>query len=350
MKAQPPHRLPALDGLRALSILLVIAEHSAGTPKMPFSQSDVPDGVGTFGVRVFFVISGFLITTLLFAEHDRTGTVSLRDFYVRRTYRIFPAFYTYLAVVVMLAGFGFIQLLEGDVLAAATYTMNFHRPRAWYLGHLWSLSVEEQFYLLWPAIVLALSKRGAMLVAVLALLSAPVLRVAIWILMPTHRLGIGETFPTVFDALAAGCLLGGLRGTLSASRTYMNFSRSPLFALVPIAIALASLVPRVSFQLAVGQSVQNIGLALTVDWVVRGHDTSAARLVSWVLDAAPLAWLGRLSYSLYLWQQLFLNRTSTHWIHAFPQNLGAAFGVAFLSYACIEQPLLRLRDRRRKAL
>jgi peptidoglycan/LPS O-acetylase OafA/YrhL len=343
MTQATPNRLPALDGLRAISISLVILAHLSGQKSFPIKSAFVGMGAG-FGVRTFFVISGFLITTLLLAEYKRSGTISLRDFYVRRTYRIFPAFYTYLAVIAVVAALGVIQLMDGDLLAATTYTMNYHRPRAWYAGHLWSLSVEEQFYLLWPAVVLLLKPQKAIWVAALAIAAAPMLRVATWILLPSHRLGIGETFPSVFDALAAGCLLAGLRDRLSAAPAYMALMRSPLFALVPLAGIGALLVPRVSFDMAVGITIQNVAIALTIDWAVRQEGTWVARF----LELGPIVWIGKLSYSLYLWQQPFVNRTGTFWIQQFPQNLIATFALAIASYYLVEQPFLRLRERRAK--
>jgi peptidoglycan/LPS O-acetylase OafA/YrhL len=341
-------RLAALDGLRAISITMVLLGHLVGTKNMPLGTYSIAGHFAEFGVRVFFVISGFLITSLIFKEHDKTGTISLKDFYIRRTYRIFPAFYVYLGVMALLAAFHVIELMEGDLLSAATYTMNFHRPRAWYLGHLWSLSVEEQFYLLWPALVLLLSKRNAVIVATLAILAAPVIRVGVWVLMPANRLGIGETFPTVFDALAAGCVLAGVRNWLAKQSAYMTLSRSPAFVLVPAAAVAAIFLPRVWMQLTFGETVQNVGIALTVDWAVRQHNTLPARAIATVLDARPLVWVGRLSYSLYLWQQPLINRSGTSIVQSFPFNLIGAFGLAALSYYLIEQPFLRLRDRRAK--
>ncbi len=349
MRRDPAHYLPALDGVRALAIVLVILGHLAGTRNMPLEASRTTSICATLGVRIFFVLSGFLITTLILAEHRRTGSVSLRSFYARRAYRIFPAFYTYLAVVSVLAVLGFVSLLHGDLLAAATYTMNFHRPRAWYFGHLWSLSVEEQFYLAWPAVFLALERRGAMIVAGLVTAAGPLARVGVWVLAAGHRDGIGETFPTVFDALAAGCLLAGVRQALALSRRYTAFSRSPLFAVVPLAVVLAAAVPRVSFQFALGESIQNVGVALTIDWLVRCHPTPAARMFGRIFDAPAIVWLGRISYSLYLWQQPFLNRAGTWWAQAFPVNLGAAFAAAILSFYLVERPFLRLREQRTRA-
>ena len=219
-------RIPSLDGLRALSISLVLLGHLAGTRNFPSIPELGNWQLGNLGVRVFFVISGFLITTLLLEESDRTGTVSLRQFYLRRCFRIFPAFYVFCAVLFILEQADVISLRPGDLISAVTYTINYHHDRAWYTGHLWSLSVEEQFYLIWPAILLFAGVRGGLWVAALAMLIAPPLRLVMgfW---PALRPGIGETFPSVADALATGCVLAGLRPWLSRFPAWNKLVESP---------------------------------------------------------------------------------------------------------------------------
>lgn len=154
-------RIPSLDGLRAISIVMVLVAHASGTRLFPVPASAGNLlGLGEFGVHVFFVISGFLITGLLLDELARTNRVDLRRFYLRRALRIFPPYYTYLAVVFLLALAGALQLAPRDMAHGLTYTSNYYPARSWFLGHTWSLSVEEQFYLLWPA-VLMLAEVGA---------------------------------------------------------------------------------------------------------------------------------------------------------------------------------------------
>jgi peptidoglycan/LPS O-acetylase OafA/YrhL len=262
---------------------------------------------------------------------------------VRRAYRIFPAAYAFLAVMAVLEATGVIHLLRHDLLAAATYTTNFHQPRAWWLGHLWSLSVEEQFYMLWPAVVLLAGTRRAVWLAALALVVAPATRVGVWFLWPTLRPYVGEAFPTIFDAIAAGCVLAAVRPRLAASRAYVRFSGSAAFAVVPLAVLGAALLSgRPRLDLVVGQAVQNLGIALVIERCIRLPDGAWGRL----LNSRPLVGVGALSYSFYLWQQPFINRHATGWAHAFPVSVALAAGLALASYHLVEQPFLRLRARR----
>jgi len=130
----------------------VLIAHLAGTRNFPAALA-TSESLGYLGVKVFFVISGFLITSLLLKEHAKNGQISLRAFYLRRVFRIFPASYAFIAVMFLCAVFGLITLLPNDLLHANTYSMNYHRPHAWYMAHLWSLAVEEQFYFMWPAVL-----------------------------------------------------------------------------------------------------------------------------------------------------------------------------------------------------
>lgn len=333
-------RIPSLDGLRALSISLVLLAHLTGTRNFPTIPELGRWELGNLGVRVFFVISGFLITTLLLEEADRTATVSLRHFYLRRFFRIFPAFYGFCAVLFVLEQADIISLRPGDLISAVTYTTNYHHDRAWYAGHLWSLSVEEQFYLLWPAILLFAGVRGGLWVAALAVLIAPPLRLVMgfW---PALRPGIGETFPSVADALATGCVLAGIRPWLSRSPRWKWFLNSPLFWLAPLAVAASARNPSAKLDWLVGQTVMNVGIAVIIEKTIRAPGDLLGR----ILNVRPLVFIGTLSYSLYLWQQMFLNRRGSSDLQSFPLNLLLAGLTALASYYVVERPFLRLRVR-----
>ena len=153
-------RIVSLDGLRAFSILLVCVGHIAGTVGAPDILLPFHN-LGNFGVKIFFVISGFLITYLLLCEHEKTGHINLKQFYIRRTCRLFPAFYVFILCMALAHYIGWIELWPGDLIHAATYTMNYHHERSWWLNHAWSLAVEEQFYLLWPFILLCVGRINA---------------------------------------------------------------------------------------------------------------------------------------------------------------------------------------------
>src|SRR5580700_11500874 len=192
------HRIPSLDGLRAISITLVVLSHLV---KWKHVSLDVVGSYGALGVHVFFVLSGYLITNLLLREYERTSTVSLRDFYIRRAYRIFPAAFVFLAVVTVLY---WPQMRWYHVAAAVFYVANMDISRPWIFGHLWSLSIEEQFYLLWP---FAVKKwyRHATVILLCVFLATPVFRAALYAFKAQN--GLLGSLPVFADELAVGCLL-----------------------------------------------------------------------------------------------------------------------------------------------
>jgi peptidoglycan/LPS O-acetylase OafA/YrhL len=291
---------------------------------------------------VFFVISGYLITMLLLEEHRETGTVSLQKFYVRRMLRIFPAFLAFMAALVVLHAASVIELEAGDLLHAATFTMNFHYVRAWSVGHLWSLSVEEQFYLLWPAALLVFGVRRSMVGAALVVVAAPVIRLSIAMWWPSQVAGIGESFPTVADTIAIGCLLAGLQQALltrSWFRQFLEFRGA--FTVIPVTILLLNLKTGGRLRIGVLETLINVLIALCILRVALVTGGPISR----VLNSKRVVFIGSLSYSLYLWQQVFMNRNSHALVCAFPCNVALAAGMALVSYFAVERPLFALRAR-----
>jgi len=303
-------------------------------------------GVGDYahlGVVVFFVISGFLITRLMLSERARNGRVSLKLFYARRTLRLFPAAYAFIACICLLWLAGVVHLQARDVWHAVTYTVNFEPGRSWQVGHLWSLSVEEQFYLIWPCTLVLLGPRRAVWVAAGVIFFGPFARSGAWLLLrgtPYLRL---ETFPMVADSLATGCLLAKVSGWLEGKSLYLRLFR-PVYSAGLLALVLLTnryMDPTAGWVL--GTSVINLALAVLIHRCLYCSDGWIARALNW----KPVAFAGVLSYSLYVWQQLFLNRNSAAWVSAFPQNLGLVVAAALGSYFLLEKPLLKLRNRLR---
>lgn len=316
-------RIPSLDGLRAVSISLVVVGHWA---ELRY-HSDVAGAFANLGVRIFFVISGYLITTLLLKEYDRTLTIGLREFYVRRAYRILPAAMAFMLPVFVIF---WRELSWVHIAAAALYLANFDFAHPWFLGHLWSLSVEEQFYFLWPGVLKKWHRhRVAILVGVVAL--APLYRVVCHMLQLHGK--ADETFPAVADVLAIGCLLAIFAKRIPRIGGAWAAAMIVPVALVPIYVG--------------GLHFHITAMLLFVLWPVM-HLSIAGLLIHavqrryWILNVSPVMWLGKVSYSLYLWQQLFAyGQHDRPWYFVL-----FAVGLASASYYLVEQPMLRMRERK----
>jgi len=275
------------------------------------------------------------------AEYDSHGRVSLRLFYARRSLRIFPASYAYIAVISILWAFSVIHLKPTDIWHAVTYTVNYEPGHSWQVAHLWSLSVEEQFYLLWPFAFVVFGPRKATWATVWVMVLAILARMANRIILINTQYHDLNMFPMVADSLAMGCLLAQLRGWLEGQDWYLRLFR-PVWSVMILALVL--LLNRYEGYTVVtvfGTSLINLGLAVLIHRSVYRPNDGVGRILNW----KPVAMVGVLSYSLYLWQQLFVNRDSSAWMNAFPQNLILAILAALTSYLVIEKPLLKLRSR-----
>jgi peptidoglycan/LPS O-acetylase OafA/YrhL len=336
-------RVPSLDGLRAVSIALVIIEHASMTAGFPAHTVQL-GALGHIGVSMFFAISGFLITMLLARERNHTGRISLLGFYRRRALRILPAYVCFMLGVFVLTRLDVVALRGGEWTALLTYTVNFLKNPTWDIGHVWSLSVEEQFYLVWPFVLLFLPLNRAFWVVLAYLAAAPVVRVGIWLFFRDHLQIIEDFTPLRLDAIASGCLLALLASRPSFQAHSLRVSRYAVWA---AALATASLI--VSFVAA--QYVDAFNLTIRYS-----SDSLAMTVIIWSLAIAPMTMVGRwlnakwmvligtLSYSLYLWQQLFLNPHRAHWTAMWPYNLVLVMITAGVSYYVIESPFLRMKD------
>ena len=309
-----------------------------------FGELDL--GIGDYahlGVLIFFVISGFLITTLLKEEFALQGAISLTGFYARRTVRIFPAAFVYLAVVLTLWRVGVIDFTLRDMIHAATYSVNFQSLPSHAVVHLWSLSVEEQFYLLWPFAFGRLGPRQAVWVAVAVILIAPLARIADRLFLldtPFHNLPM---FPMVADSLAVGCLLAEWKGRLAMCNWYRAlFKPLPSLVLVVGTLLIHRYMNRTA-GLVIGTSAINVLIAILIHRCLLVQQGAVFRILNW----KPIAWIGGLSYSLYLWQQLFIDRSGALWMNSFPQNAVLAVVAALASFYLVERPLQGLRRRLR---
>lgn len=331
-----------MDGLRAVSIVAVLIGHLAGD-RGAFIRRDTAftSNVAHLGVTVFFVISGFLITTLLMDENARNGSISLGDFYARRILRIVPAFLLFVVIMICARLFHLIALGRLDTITALTWTVNYNPHPSWAIGHLWSLSVEEQFYFLWPAALASLGARRGQLLAAVMFIGAPLTRAAMHVLWPHSTLRDLPIFPAVDDAIAIGCIVAISRNTLVGNRLWNRLTR-PIF--IPILTSLILIVA--SFDDYTVVDVLGMPLALmAIAIIVEGCTRWTSGIAFATLNSRLLIWIGTLSYSIYLWQQPFLDRYSTSIWARFPLNLCAAVLLAICSFFFVEKPFLALRRR-----
>ena len=331
--------IPALDGWRAIAITLVLIQHS-----LISAGKNIPvlNSIGPHGVGIFFVLSGYLITARLLQDD-----LNLGRFYFRRAFRILPLVFVYL--LALLALNRRLPVSSSELVSTLFFIRNFTLaavmpPNAagWYTLHFWSLALEEQFYLLWPWLLLALGTRHARLLALSGAAAVALWRVlcgplAAHIYNPSRAWYMRPEFHA--DALLVGCALAlWLADRKIPDRVAQAKWLLPASAIVWIALVL--------FTPGFPSLLESIAAAGMISaTVLLPH-----RLFAGWLKSAPLRSVGRISYGLYVWQELFLvPRAAGHplgILQSFPLNLVCIFAVALASYRLIERPLLLFAHRR----
>lgn len=332
MRSNSLSYMPALDGARAVAVALVFARHG-------FPESTFPGGLG---VDVFFVISGFLITRILLREYDRDGTIHLRQFYVKRLLRLYPALL--LVVVVFVALWWLVSgSLRNNLLQSAvavSYTSNIfvtlRESGLGHLGHTWSLAMEEQFYLVWPPILLLLLRRRMRRQTIVLILAiAATASLAGWILT-------GNDYPynplTKAGALIIGCIAALMVAKKPAQNTLLAYLGLAVITLAFIAESTGLLQRTWTMPLVIlGVVPVILHLSFGRGIMVRG------------LSARWIAYLGVISYGLYLWHYPImwaLRYSSTLPDFAVTAiALVLTFAAAALSFHFVERPALRLKER-----
>jgi peptidoglycan/LPS O-acetylase OafA/YrhL len=346
----------ALDGVRALAVSSVVAFH--------LGMTWAPGGY--LGVDVFFVLSGFLITALLLSERDTNGRISLGRFYARRALRLLPALLAVLGALWLFTTVTVVgdsaHRVRGDGLAALFYFANWraafgHAPFLGFMGHAWSLSIEEQFYAVWPLLVVgALALRGGrrslvLVLAVAGTVVPPLLRLAWWDGSAATMTRLYYGLDTRADALFAGAVLAVIvaSGRLPVGR----LARSVYAALALGALAVPGLL--VATMPRPGASLSRGALSLVAVSAVAliAHLLASPRgPLGRVLSFPPLAALGKISYGVYLWHWPVIVATNP-WGRtggALVAKAAIALGLSIVSWWVVERPFLRLKDRFRSSV
>lgn len=310
-------RIPSLDGWRGIAILLVLITHyqSAFLGKLRWNS-------GQHGVQIFFVLSGYLITQQLLS----TKRIHLRAFYLRRAFRILPAAFFYLAVLSLLTLIVAPEIQGTGIVASLLFFRNYlpQTNANLFTNQFWTLSVEEQFYLAWPATLLLLGKRRAAGVAAILCAATAGWRMAFW----AHYAVIPHFQDTEIraDGLLIGCLLAIALSEPPIKRWASEWARSVFWLAFPIFAVDCTIF---GYILPLHESI-------VIAAMIGSTSISPDFFLSRMLDWTPLATVGVLSYSIYLWQQLFLH---PFWGPLWPALLGAS---VLFSYAIIENPTRRL--------
>ncbi len=336
--------LPALDGLRTVAFLMVWWHHALRFP--PFVE-EVPGNAwlhafrssGQYGVPIFFVLSAYLITRLLLTEKAQTGGIDLRAYYVRRTLRIWPLYFLVVAIATaQWAHKGAVPTLP--ILTLSTFTSNwyqaFTRPFENFSSVLWSVSVEEQFYLLWPLVLSRFSTQGMKTLCYGMIALALGARVtgslagwsfhSVWLLTPTH-----------LDSLALGTLLA-LHGAGIVPR-----GARTLFLVLGACLLLLAVQERVfttepySVFMAVGYTFVPLIATVMVDVAIGSQEGFLTW--PWIVS------LGRLTFGMYCYHMLFLQFVHVNDALHLAGSLVATFALSWVSYHYYEKRFLRLKHR-----
>ncbi|MBW4889840.1 acyltransferase [Mucilaginibacter sp. HMF5004] len=336
---------PSIDGLRAISIIMVLIRHVTVDTNLDKYFN------GGIGVEIFFVISGFLITTLLLKEKEKYGTISLKKFYIRRILRIVPVAFLFVMVLIALNYMFALGISRNSFIMSLLYIKNMPIKSGqmdWYSGHFWSLSVEEQFYIFFPAcIMLSINKTKIWITILVA--AIPLISYVAFLNLPFFANRVVHTVTFIFinmlgqgtAAILTGCLL-----SILLFKGYFKKLPSGKWTTLILFIAALAIhsIPYSTFWSYVCVMIFDflIGFVIILNL---NPDNYFARF----LNTPIMVKLGILSYSLYIWQQIFTHNQP--WAHLFKYadspliNLPALFIVAYVSYYFYEKKFLRLKDR-----
>ena len=332
------------DGLRAISIFLVILGHSGLTDHWFEEQSPFHLLIsGTSGVRIFFVLSGFLITTLLIEEKEKRGSVSLRNFFIRRFLRLMPPFLLFMFVTALLMAAGIIPAQWQGLGFSVAYLYNFI-PRKFYTGelaHTWSLAVEEHFYLLWAPLMKKINSGNLFMLLLLLIGCGSVARFQLLSDYPLTQAWFPDrwTFVAIVPILT-GCLFALMyrEGWLKA-----GIFSSPITLLLWIALFCGAAFLPDSIVNLFCEPIQAAAVSLILVGLLHNPDSGIVK----VLEVFPLRYAGKISYGLYLWQGLFFRTgpADAGWFQLLPANLLFTVGLAVISYELMEKRILKLKNR-----
>ncbi|WP_443944216.1 acyltransferase family protein [Pedobacter sp. AW1-32] len=342
--------IPSLDGWRAVAILMVILGHLMLTlQKGTLFHSILRITVfGSLGVKIFFVLSGFLITTLLIKEKIKFGEINIKNFFIRRFLRIVPVLYLYITVLYLLNSVITLNLSTLNFLGPILYINNFNfLPGKWLTGHTWSLAVEEQFYLIWPFLFKSL--KNSLLLCVGIILIIPLVRIIQYISPQTENYILAPFFipaSSIFMGafISLICFNPQISTKITANIKNYKLVWFATAILVIYSIYCISNKGRFGyFTLPFGNILTDFSIAYLLLFSIIRKD----HLIFQALNSKAFVQIGIISYSLYIWQQMFIIPIGYYPALEpylfFPVNLVLVFIFGFASYYFYEKPFLKLK-------
>jgi peptidoglycan/LPS O-acetylase OafA/YrhL len=336
---------PSLDGLRGVAIIMVVLAHLHFTSRFYY---DVIFN-GKLGVLIFFVLSGFLITTLCIKEKVITKNISLKNFYLRRALRIFPVAYLFIFVLILLNYFFNLNISYINILGAAFYLMNFSfyfrkHHFSWHTAHFWSLAVEEQFYLIIPFILK--KKFKVYLLTLLTIIFILPVFIYLQYLYPPLNNTVLYAFTHYlikFQAIAVGCLFSVLTFKYAVNATI--FAKTKIFGNI-LAIFLVLFIQYDDF-FSLQSVFSCLAISILTGYIIITNIALAKDFIFKLLNAKILKIVGVLSYSIYIWQQIFTSNDHKlpGFIVTYPFNIISLIIVSCLSYYFYERFFLKLKTR-----
>ena len=334
-------RIPSLDGFRAISIILVLISHCAFLPSFPRAIVEVASQ-GKVGVTVFFVISGFLITSLLLIEDSKNNKVNLKAFYIRRSFRILPVFFLYVVFILVWRNFENLGITGNNILHVFTFTVNFDEHKNWFLGHIWTLSVEEQFYLMWPVIFILFRKR-LKTVLVLMLVYSCICRVIDYKFPMYSNIALAPFF-IYADAILIGVLGSVLHfenPEMLKNKAFSTYWLQLLALGIFVFFVYCAGYGKLPFiSLPIGHTL----VSAAALFLIMCYIAPKKNLFYKLLNSRVMIHIGVLSYSIYLWQEFFfVGEPKFSFLRILPLNIVFIYIVALASYYFWETPFLKLR-------
>ena len=324
--------IPTLDGWRAIAILLVLLSHYG--PFVPGAPASVANAAGP-GVSVFFAISGLLICTLLLREQDLTGRIDLRSFYLRRGLRILPVAWLFLIVVALVRRVADLDCSNTDLWASFFFVRNYFGTLGGSTHHFWTLAIEEHFYLIFPFCLAAWGARGARRLCV---------GFAIAVMLWRWCNEVYAIWDPAWDFFRTDIRIDALfDGALAALLLHEPRLQAVVKRMGPWAVLAAALAGLGVSHFVPVSSINRSLVALLIPLMLVPGILYPRVIFARVLEWSGLRWIGRISYSLYIWQGLFTgNERRMLWgARLWPVNLCAMLGTAVASYYLLERPIIR---------